>query len=112
MTVRDFLVSNGVSDLVADAKLKEFEIERRRELRRIGVQNVLIGGLLTGAAGITLYIASPIASATSGLIKALAVVLFAGLYGFWKLVKGAVYLVLPQSEHKSIPDIVQSDLIE
>jgi hypothetical protein len=110
--VRDFLIANGVSDLVADAKLKEFEVERTREIRKIGVRNVLIGGLLTGAAGLTLYLASPIAAARSGLIKALAVVLLAGLYGIWKLVKGAVYLVRPQSEHKSIPDIVQSDIIE
>jgi hypothetical protein len=40
------------------------------------------------------------------------VVLLAGLYGFWKLIKGIVYLLRPQSEHKSIPDIDQSDLIE
>jgi len=112
LAVRDFLISNGVSVLVADAKLKEFEFDRNRELRRIGLRNVLVGGLLTVAAGITLYMTSPIASATSGLIKALAVVLLAGLFGFWKLVKGVVYLVRPQSEHKSIPDIVQSDLIE
>lgn len=111
LTVRDFLISNGVSDLVADAELKKFMLERNQEIRRIGVRNVLIGGLLTGAAAITLYIASPLASA-SGLMKALALVLLAGLYGFWKLLKGAVYLVRPQSEKKSIPDIVQSDLIE
>ena len=112
LTVRDFLISNGVSDLIADAKLKEFMLERNRELRRIGLRNVRVGGLLSGAAGITIYMASPLASASSGLIKALAVVLLAGLYGLWKLVKGAVYLVRPQSEHESIPDIAQSDLIE
>jgi len=111
-SVRDFLIANGVSDLVADAKLKEFELERSRELRGIGLRNVLIGIVLTGAAGITLYLTLPIASATSGIIKALAVVLLAGLYGLWKLVKGAIYLFRPQSEHKSIPDIIQSDIIE
>lgn len=111
-SVRDFLISNGVSDLVADAKLKEFELERRRELRGIGLRNLLIGIVLTGCAGITLYMALRMASASSGIIKALALVLLAGMYGLWKLVKGVVYLVRPQSEHKSIPDIVQSDLIE
>ncbi len=30
-SVRDFLVSNGISRAVAEAKLKEFESERRRE---------------------------------------------------------------------------------
>jgi hypothetical protein len=114
LSVRDFLISNGVPDLVADAKLKEFDLERNRELREIGLRNVLIGIVLAGAAGITLYIAIPIASATSGIIKVLAVVLLAGLYGLWKLVNGVIYLVRPQSEHKSIPDIIESesDIIE
>jgi hypothetical protein len=112
LTVRDFLISNGVSPAVAEAKLKEFEFERSRELRKIGLRNVLIGGILTGAAGVTLYWAFAIANASSGIIKALAVVLLAGMYGLWKLVKGLVYLVRPQSEHGSIPDIAQSDLIE
>ena len=79
--VRDFLITNGVSDLVVDAKLKEFELERNRELRGIGLRNVMIGIVLAGAAGITLYLTLPIASAASGIIKALAVVLLAGLYG-------------------------------
>ena len=106
------MISNGVPDLVTDAKLKEFEVERSRELRRIGLRDVLIGVVLTGAAGITLPMAFRIAPATSGNIKVLAVVLLAGLYGLWKLMKGAVYLLRPQSEHKSISDIVQSDPIE
>ncbi len=111
-SVREFLVSNGVSDPLADAKLKEFELERSQELRRIGLRNVLTGLVLTGAAGVTLYLGFRTASATSGIISALAVVLLAGVYGLWKLVKGARYLVRPQSEHKSIPDIVQSDPLE
>src|SRR5438477_11814249 len=69
-SVRDFLISNGVSVAVADAKLQEFEAERSRELRRIGFRNVLIGAVLTGAAGITLYLTLPSASATSGIIQA------------------------------------------
>jgi hypothetical protein len=110
--VRDFLVSNGVSIDAADTKLLEFQLERNRELRRIGLRNVLIGGVLTAAAGIALYLSFRVASATSGIVSALAVVLLAGLYGFWKLLKGIGYLLRPQSEHKSIPDIEQSDLIE
>ena len=112
LTVSDFLISNGVSAVVAEAKLKEFQFERSRELRKIGFRNVLIGGILAGAAGVTLYLAFAIANAGSGIIRALAVVLLAGFYGLWKLVKGLVYLVRPQSEHGSIPDIAQSDLIE
>src|SRR5882672_7573322 len=79
LTVRDFLISNGVSAAVAEAKLKEFQFERRRELRKIGFRNVLIGGILAGAAGATLYLAFAIANASSGIIKALAVVLLAGI---------------------------------
>ena len=111
-SVRDFLVSNGVSVDAADSKVLEFELERNRELRRIGLRNVLIGGVLAAAASIALYLWFPVASASSGIVRALAVVLLAGLYGVWKLIKGIVYLPRPQSEHKSIPDIEQSDLLE
>ncbi len=110
--VRDFLVANGVSADVAEARIKEFESERRQELRRMGFRNVLIGGTLAAAASVALCLALPVASASSGYVSLLAVVLLAGVFGFWKLVKGVVYLVRPQSEHGSIPDIAQSDLIE
>ena len=107
-SVRDFLITNGVSDLVVDAKLKEFALERN-----IGIRNTLIGTVLTGAAGITIYIALPLSSGlSSGIARASGVVLLGGLYGLWKLVKGVIYLVRPQSEHKSIPDIIESDIIE
>jgi hypothetical protein len=112
-SVRDFLISNGISDSVADAKLKEFDLERSGELRRIGLRNVLIGILLTVPAGIALYLSLPAGSGfTSSLTKALGLVVVAEVYGLWKLIKGIVYLVCPHSEHKSIPDIEQSDIIE
>jgi len=111
-SVRDFLVSNGLPADVADTKLLEFQLERNRELRRIGLRNVLIGGVLTAAAGVALGLSLRGASATSGIVRALAVVLLAGLYGLWKFIKGIVYLLRPQSEHKSIPAIEQSDHIE
>jgi len=44
--------------------------------------------------------------------KALAFVLMAACYGLWKVWTGIVYLIRPQSEHKSIPDIDQSDILE
>ena len=113
LSVRDFLISNGISDTVADAKLNEFGHERNKEIRNIGIRNTLIGVVLTGAAGVITYIALAHGSGlSSGITRALGVVLLAGLYGLWKPVKGVIYLVRPQSEHKSIPDIVQSDLIE
>lgn len=112
LSVREFLIANGISAEVAQARVKEFELERNQELRRIGLRNVLVGVLLTGSAGVTLYLAFALASATSGIIKALALVLLAGFYGLWKLVKGVAYLVRPRAEHRSIPDLAQSDLIE
>ena len=113
LSVREFLTSNGFSETVAAAKIKEFMRERNTELRRMGTRNILIGVVLTGAGGITLYFALPIANGfTSGFNRGLAWVVLAVLYGLWKLVKGIVYLVRPQSEHKSIPDIVNSDIID
>ena len=112
LAVEEFLIAKGISSEVAQAKLAEFELERRCELRRIGLRNVVIGGILTGGAGLALYLALGVASATSGIVQALAVVLLAGLYGFWKLWKGVAYLIRPQAEYGSVPDIAQSDLIE
>jgi len=113
LAVRDFLIANGISDMVADAKIREFNLERNREIRSIGIRNTLIGVVLTGAAAITLYTALPPGSGlSSGITRALGVVLLAGFYGLWKLVKGVIYLVRPQSEHKSIPDIIEPDIIE
>jgi len=110
-SVRDYLVSNGISSSVADAKLVEFCLERNRELRRIGFRNLLSGVVLAGASGITIWIGVRHGTPSSGIARALALVLVVGCYGLWKLVVGIVYLVRPQSEHKSIPDIEQSDLL-
>ena len=114
-SVRGFLISNGISDTVADAKIKDFILERNREIRSVGVRNILVGVVLTGAAGSVLYwiftwILPPGAARVYGVggraVIAGAVVLgVIVLYGFWKLVKGIFYLVRPQSEHKSVPDI-------
>jgi zinc transporter ZupT len=55
-SVRDFLIANGVPVLETGARLEEFQRERRRELRRIGLRNVLIGVVLAAAAGVALYV--------------------------------------------------------
>jgi hypothetical protein len=48
----------------------------------------------------------------SGIMKVLALIVMVVFYGFWKLGKGIVYLVRPQSERKSIPDISDADILE
>src|SRR5437867_3099588 len=111
-SVRGFLVSSGVSGAVADAKVAEFCLERNRELRKIGFRDFLIGVVLTVAAGMSLYMGISLGAVSSGWIRTLALVLLAGLYGLWKLGKGVIYLTRPQSVHKSIPDIEESDILE
>jgi len=111
-SVRDYLISNGFSISDADAKLAEFTQERNRELRQIGFRNLIVGILLTGVAGVALLLILPHGYLGSGFVKLSALILMAGCYGLWKLVRGIAYLVRPQSEHKSIPDIEQSDILE
>ena len=109
-SVRYFLTSNGISDTDADAKIKEFNAERNAEIRRLGIRDILIGVALIGTAGILLYslfAGSHIPSLTVRSAKGYGVVVLAGFYGIWKLVNGIIYLVRPQSEHESIPDITE-----
>lgn len=121
-SVRSFLVSNGVSETVADSRIKECILERNREIKTIGIRSILIGGLIAGTAGGVLYWICtwifPLGSARvygAGGSTVIAVAVLLGalvLYGLWKLAKGIIYIVRPQSEHKAIPDIGVSDIIE
>jgi hypothetical protein len=103
-SVRDFLISNGMSKMDADAKIKEFNLERNQEIRGIGLRNLLIGLALTGGAGLMIYL---IATNRHSYRSGRGIVPFAvlGIYGLWKLSKGIFYLLRPQSEHKSISDM-------
>jgi hypothetical protein len=118
-SVRTFFLSNGISEAVADARIHEFILERNREIRSVGMRSVLIGVLLAGSAGGGLfiwifYLVSPSVVGMSGRgVISLSVVLGTiASYGLWRLVTGIVYLFRPQSEHKSIADINQDDLLE
>jgi hypothetical protein len=112
-SVRAFLISSGVPDAVADAKIKEFNIDRNREIRGIGLRRILIGLALLGGSGITFYLfiegrhshgwhGSRYGSGLAGAV-------LAGIYGFWKLVNGIFDLLVPRSEHDSIPDMDGED---
>ena len=106
-----YWAGNGMSDAEADAQIREFNAERNAEIRAIGLRNALVGGaLLVVAGGISIWLWLVLKHPPQGKIGGLAVrvlslVLLGGLYGVWKLVNGIYYLVRPQSEDKSIPDI-------
>ena len=118
-SVRMFLLSNGISEAVADARIQEFVLERNREIRSVGIRSVLIGVLLAGAAGGALFIwifflggARVYGMSGRGVISFSVVLGTIASYGLWRLVTGIFYLFRPQSEHKSIADINQDDLLE
>ena len=116
-SVHDFLTSNGLSDAVADAKLAEFVLERSRELKRIGLRDLFVGIVLAGASAVTFYLTLSVAWLggswlNSSSVKLDALLLLVGAYGLWKVGRGVIYLARPQSEHKSIPDIIESDDID
>jgi MFS family permease len=109
-SVRGFLVSNGVSDTIADTKISEFIAERSAEIRRLGIRGIFIGvTLIVASGGLVAYWAA--AYGASILVgwqftrAAVTILVLIGFFGVWKLLRGVIYLVAPQSEHKSIPDI-------
>jgi hypothetical protein len=103
-SVRAYLTSNGVPGTAADAKIKEFLVERNRELRSIGFRNLVIGLALIGTAGTMIYFFARLPGGTRSA-RLLALTVLVGLIGLWKLVNGIVYLLSPQTDHESIPDI-------
>ena len=108
-SVHDFLISNGMSELDANAKIQEFNLERIREIRGIGLRNLLTGAALMLGSGIIIYLFFNYGHshhrAGTGYARSLGLPVVAAFYGFWKLMKGIFYLLRPQSGHESIPDI-------
>jgi hypothetical protein len=115
LSVRGFLLLNGVPDTVADAKIREFIAERNTEIRGRGVRDIFTGVILMIAStGVLLYpvfVYGPrfitlwfsLRATLTGMIA----LVFIGLCGTWKLLRGIIYLVRPQSERKSISDITE-----
>ena len=107
-SVRNFLMSNGMSATDTDAKIAEFSQERNAEIRGRGVRNILIGAVILLAGGMLIYWSHATANTPMGRVrsgKGIVGVVIVMLYGLGKLVKGILDLVLPKSEHGSIPDI-------
>lgn len=110
--VRSFLLLHDASRREADQAIAGFIEERLREIRRTGFRKVLIGALTLGASlyGFALlwaWIEDPRSMRGSmrhgGYLFALLLV---GLFfGIWKLVDGAIYMLRPQLESKSVSDL-------
>jgi hypothetical protein len=45
-SVRDDLISHGLSSAEADAKIKEFKVERNATIRKVGLKSTIIGAVL------------------------------------------------------------------
>lgn len=106
--VRQFLISNGMSEAQADATIELFNRERHEEIRKIGIKNTVIGAVLVGigVTGICLIYASPFGQYMKiRSAKIAGVLACVGLFGVWKLINGIIYLVHPQSERKSLTDL-------
>jgi hypothetical protein len=112
LSVRDFLTSNGVSPAEADSKIIEYQHERNAEIRKIGVRSIFIGLLVLVLAAFTLYVfAWPLDRGSIVLAnRGIAVVVFVGFYGVWKVGIGLVYLIYPKSVRKSVSDIGKWDV--
>ncbi len=107
-SVRDYLTSNGMSEPQADKQIKAFNLERNREIRKMGIKNTLIGAVVTVVSGSLIYLMlaqSEIPHSSTRAGKGLGVLMLGAGYGLWKLVKGIIYLVRPQSEHQSITEL-------
>ncbi len=107
-SVREYLTSNGMPGTEADERIKAFNHERNLEIRKKGIKDTLVGAVLTVVSGGLIYFllaqsATPHLSTNTG--RGLGVLMLAGGYGSWKLLNGIIYLVRPQSEHKSITEL-------
>jgi hypothetical protein len=112
-SVCDYLTSEGVSAVEAEAKIKEFKLERSKEIRKIGLKNIFIGAVITGISIIPICIAAyPMDYGFDEFKMALVMQIILALYGFWKLLIGMIYLVRPHFVRKSIPDIGKNDVFQ
>ena len=103
-SVRDYLISNGISETEAESIIQKYCAERNTEIRKIGIRNVVIGSVLMcgGGAAVCLFLKL---GYSSGLASCAAASMVGVLYGIWKVYSGIIYLARPQSEHTSISDI-------
>jgi hypothetical protein len=106
-SVCHFLTSRGMSAADAEAKIKEFIVERNEEIRKSGVRKSCLGAAIATGAGVLLYVAFKDSETFFIVERAYSIGLFValGLVGIWMLVKGLVYVVRPESEKRSITEM-------
>ncbi len=111
-SVRSFLISNGVSEIEADARIRELQEERNMEIRKVGIRKALIGAALVIGAGLFFYFSFRHADwdkmnyrAARGYLAIAIVIAFGGFFGLSKLIDGIVYVARPRSVDKSISEM-------
>ena len=95
-SVRNFLISNGISGVVADTKLDEFLREKNADIRQDSIREILSGVVLLGASGGVLFWVvwrGLLISWYAYFPTSAAILICIGLYGVWKLIKGFISLV-------------------
>ncbi|HVU27909.1 MAG TPA: J domain-containing protein [Verrucomicrobiae bacterium] len=109
-SVRNFLISNGISEMDADAKIGEFIFEKNAELKNDAVKEIFSGTiLLIASGGVLLWIIfAGGLEHTYFFARIASILVFIGLYGVWKLINGLISLVQAQFKYQS-SDNKQSD---
>lgn len=111
-SIRNFLTSNGIADIEADATVKELCAERYAEIRRIGLRRTLFGAVIFTASSVLIFLClghvdldridyfemrARIGFAVAGG--------FAGLYGVSKIIDGVFYFFRAKSNEESLSDM-------
>ncbi|HTV40962.1 MAG TPA: hypothetical protein VMF08_10320 [Candidatus Sulfotelmatobacter sp.] len=106
-SVRYFLISNGMSEDDANATIRQFMEERESEIRKNGIRDIIIGVVCIISSAVMFYglflhrfSGSLVASNIEGAAGSVPIALF----GIWKLVRGVIFLVRPQSDTKSLAE--------
>lgn len=95
-SVRQFLISKGISSTVADLKIKGFILEKKAGLRRDGIREILGGAtLLAASGGVLLWVVvrGLLISWFAYFPTSAGILVCIGIYGVWKLIKGVISLV-------------------
>jgi hypothetical protein len=101
-TVRHFLISNSISEAIADEKIGEFIFEKNADLKKDAIKEILSGAILLGASGGVLLwiIFAGGLEHTYSFARVAGILVFIVLYGVWKLINGFISLVQKQFKYQ------------